>query len=137
MKREDVHNGWPERPSVFPDLMTPVEAAMFFWLDLAGHTPISAYRQEPAGVGQLREWFARRRNIAVVLGPVSGGLCRRDSDDEAAYGGWASRCTGWITSCGVATSSPSHGLVICGSSGRKPSRPYGVNLRQRREVKDA
>ena len=44
MKREDVHNGWPERPSVFPDLMTPHEAAMFLRLDETGHTPASACR---------------------------------------------------------------------------------------------
>lgn len=35
---------WPERPSVFPDLMTPVEAAMFLCLDQTGHTPRSAKR---------------------------------------------------------------------------------------------
>jgi len=35
---------WPERPSVFPDLMTPVEAAMFLRLDQTGHTPGSAKR---------------------------------------------------------------------------------------------
>lgn len=35
---------WPERPSVFPDLMTPTEAAMFLRLDQTGHTPDSAIR---------------------------------------------------------------------------------------------
>jgi len=33
---------WPERPEVFPDLMTPVEAAMFLRLDQTGHSPKSA-----------------------------------------------------------------------------------------------
>jgi hypothetical protein len=41
---KEIINGWPERPKVFSDLMTPVEAAMFLRLDQAGHTPESAYR---------------------------------------------------------------------------------------------
>jgi hypothetical protein len=35
---------WPERPATFPDLMTPMEAAMFLRLDEAGHDPESAKR---------------------------------------------------------------------------------------------
>lgn len=35
---------WPERPEVFPDLMTPVEAALFLRLDQTGHNPKSACR---------------------------------------------------------------------------------------------
>jgi hypothetical protein len=35
---------WPTRPPVFPDLMTPVEAAMFLRLDQTGHNPKSACR---------------------------------------------------------------------------------------------
>jgi len=35
---------WPERPRVFPDLMTPVEAAMFLRLDQTGHDPVGACR---------------------------------------------------------------------------------------------
>ena len=35
---------WPERPRVFPGLMTPVEAAMFLRLDQTGHTPEGARR---------------------------------------------------------------------------------------------
>jgi len=35
---------WPERPRVFPDLMTPIEAAMFLRLDQTGHNPESACR---------------------------------------------------------------------------------------------
>lgn len=35
---------WPKRLKVFPDLMTPVEAAMFLRLDQIGHTPKSAKR---------------------------------------------------------------------------------------------
>ena len=35
---------WPERPEAFPDLMTPVEAAMFLRLDQTGHSPESACR---------------------------------------------------------------------------------------------
>jgi hypothetical protein len=33
---------WPERPEVFPDLMTPIEAAMFLRLNQTGHSPKSA-----------------------------------------------------------------------------------------------
>ena len=35
---------WPDRPDVFPDLMTPAEAAAFLRLDQTGHTPESAKR---------------------------------------------------------------------------------------------
>jgi len=35
---------WPERPRVFPDLMTPVETAMFLRLDQTRHNPDSACR---------------------------------------------------------------------------------------------
>ena len=35
---------WPQRPGNFPDLMTPVEAAMFLRLDQIGHNPKSACR---------------------------------------------------------------------------------------------
>jgi len=41
---EDSNGKWPNRPDVFPDLMTPVEAAMFLRLDEIGHNPKSAYR---------------------------------------------------------------------------------------------
>lgn len=37
-------NSWPHRPTEFPDLMTPVEAAMFLRLDQTEHTPKSAIR---------------------------------------------------------------------------------------------
>jgi hypothetical protein len=39
-----THKEWPERPLVFPDLMTPVEAAMFLRLDEADHSPDTANR---------------------------------------------------------------------------------------------
>ncbi len=35
---------WPERPVNFPDLMTPIEAAMFLRLDQTGYNPMNAYR---------------------------------------------------------------------------------------------
>ena len=35
---------WPDRPENFPDLMTPVEAALFLRLDQVGHSPKSAER---------------------------------------------------------------------------------------------
>lgn len=37
-------NNWPQRPEVFPSLMTPIEAAMFLRLDETGHSPKSACR---------------------------------------------------------------------------------------------
>jgi hypothetical protein len=44
MTQRDIDNGWPKRPSIFPELMTPIEAAMFLRLDQTKHTPESAYR---------------------------------------------------------------------------------------------
>ena len=41
---KSVKDNWPERPMVFPDLMTPVEAAMFLRLDQVGHSPETAKR---------------------------------------------------------------------------------------------
>ena len=35
---------WPQKPTEFPKLMTPVEAAMFLRLDQTGHNPESACR---------------------------------------------------------------------------------------------
>jgi len=43
-KQTNNPNGWPQRPQVFPELMTPVEAAMFLRLDETGHNPKSAAR---------------------------------------------------------------------------------------------
>ncbi len=38
-------NDWPPRPSVFPDLMTPLEGSQYLRLDETGsHTPESAVR---------------------------------------------------------------------------------------------
>ncbi len=37
-------NDWPQRPEVFPDLMTSIEAAMYLRLDRIGHSPESACR---------------------------------------------------------------------------------------------
>jgi hypothetical protein len=44
MMQIEPENDWPQRPNVFPDLMTPAEAAMFLRLDQTGHTPRSARR---------------------------------------------------------------------------------------------
>lgn len=35
---------WPQRPPEFPELMTPVEAAMFLRLDQVGHSPETSKR---------------------------------------------------------------------------------------------
>mgnify|MGYP006297116527 CR=1 FL=1 len=59
-KRE---RGWPQRPGTFPDLMTPVEAAMFLRLDETGHNPASASRTLNywRNTGELRATkYARR-----------------------------------------------------------------------------
>ena len=42
--KQDDQQNWPEKPDTFSELMTPVEAAMYLRLDLAGHTPKSAIR---------------------------------------------------------------------------------------------
>ena len=41
---ENNNGMWPRRPAEFPQLMTPVEAAMFLRLDQTGHTPKMAIR---------------------------------------------------------------------------------------------
>jgi hypothetical protein len=41
---QQKENTWPNRPGVFPELMSSVEAAMFLRLDEIGHTPDSARR---------------------------------------------------------------------------------------------
>lgn len=37
-------SSWPPRPDIFPELMTPVEAAQYLRLDETGHSPKSAVR---------------------------------------------------------------------------------------------
>jgi hypothetical protein len=47
MDNKTIHvddNSWPQRPQEFPDLMTPVEAAMYLRLDQTDHSPKSAIR---------------------------------------------------------------------------------------------
>ena len=47
MKSDSGHSkghDWPDKPLIFPELMSPTEAAMFLRLDQVGHTPISARR---------------------------------------------------------------------------------------------
>ena len=44
-EEQNVRNqSWPERPDVFPELMTPVEAAIFLRLNELNHTPQTAIR---------------------------------------------------------------------------------------------
>lgn len=60
---EGISRNWPKRPDPFPDLMTPVEAAMFLRLDQTRHTPGSAIRTLDywRDRGELRATkFARR-----------------------------------------------------------------------------
>jgi hypothetical protein len=47
MDNQIIHSdesSWPQRPQEFPDLMTPVEAAMYLRLDQTNHNPKSAIR---------------------------------------------------------------------------------------------
>lgn len=41
---QNTSNAWPDKPDIFPELMTPVEAALFLRLDETGHSPESAAR---------------------------------------------------------------------------------------------
>ena len=41
---KSTEDNWPKRPDTFPDLMTPMEAAMYLRLDQVGHTPGAATR---------------------------------------------------------------------------------------------
>ncbi|MEA3226841.1 MAG: bifunctional DNA primase/polymerase, partial [Planctomycetota bacterium] len=50
------------------------------------------YQKDRPGDKQLRRWFSNgKRNIAVVLGEVSGNLTCRDFDTVEEYMAWASR----------------------------------------------
>ena len=44
MLQANKEDNWPERPQVFPLIMTPTEAAQFLRLDRTSHTPESAKR---------------------------------------------------------------------------------------------
>ncbi|MBN2588650.1 MAG: helix-turn-helix domain-containing protein [Sedimentisphaerales bacterium] len=44
MINQNNNQDWPQKPTEFPELMTPVEAAMYLRLDQTGHTPKSAIR---------------------------------------------------------------------------------------------
>jgi hypothetical protein len=47
------------------------------------------YQQKHPDENQLRKWFSNKnRNIAVVLGPVSGDLVCRDFDTTTGYESW-------------------------------------------------
>ena len=54
--KEENEVNWPERPQVFPLIMTPIEAAQFLRLDRTSHTPKSAKRTLDywRGRGELR-----------------------------------------------------------------------------------
>ena len=43
-EKKQSENIWPEKLDIFPDLMTPAEAAMFLRMDQIGHNPESAKR---------------------------------------------------------------------------------------------
>lgn len=49
------------------------------------------YQKARADESQIRQWFSCifKKNIAVILGPVSGGLCCRDFDKLESYRTWA------------------------------------------------
>jgi hypothetical protein len=49
---QDNNGKWPERPKFFPELMTPVEGALYLRMDEIGHNPKSACRT-------LNYWRAR------------------------------------------------------------------------------
>lgn len=48
-----------------------------------------AYQSRRPSAATLQKWFAKENGMAVVAGPVSGGLVCRDFDDMAAYDLWA------------------------------------------------
>ena len=49
------------------------------------------YQKQRPTEAQIRQWFSyiEKKNIAVVLGSVSGGLVCRDFDVMESYRGWA------------------------------------------------
>lgn len=46
MNKQPIHStqDWPDRPAIFPDLMTPVEAGMYLRLDETQLTPETVHR---------------------------------------------------------------------------------------------
>jgi hypothetical protein len=72
---------WPARPLVFPNLMTPVEAAMFLRLDETAHNPQSACRTLNywRDRGELRAtkyarrvWFLKRELEKFLENKIEG-----------------------------------------------------------------
>ena len=57
------------------------------------------FQNQPADESQIRTWFGKAKDygLAVVLGPVSGGLVCRDFDVQAAYDRWAAAHTDLAT----------------------------------------
>jgi hypothetical protein len=53
--------------------------------------PWKQFQRERPSEGQVREWFGddKRRAIAALMGPVSGGLVCRDFDEPASYERWS------------------------------------------------
>jgi hypothetical protein len=51
-----------------------------------------AYQKKPPDESHIRKWFSpgKDNGLAVICGPVSGGLVCRDYDNMAAYDAWAS-----------------------------------------------
>jgi len=75
---------WPERPNIFPELMTPVEAAMFLRLDETGHNPESASRTLNywRDRGELRAtkyarhvWYLRNELEKFLGNKTEEGVC--------------------------------------------------------------
>lgn len=65
MNQQSTHStqGWPNRPAMFPDLMTPVEAGMYLRLNETKLTPQTVHRTLNywRDQGQLKATkFARR-----------------------------------------------------------------------------
>jgi len=57
--------------------------------------PWNRYQTQRPSEATIRKWCARDCNLAIVGGPVSGGLVIRDFDVAGAYERWASEHPDW------------------------------------------
>ena len=92
MARSNTEDGWPDRPSTFPELMTPEEAAMFLRLDQIGHTPASACR--------IRQWPGRQ------TAPANPGPQNRDRQRGETHAGSRRHTTEFLDRTDAALAPP-------------------------------
>ena len=86
------------------------------------------YQETPADHPTLHEWFDKNTSpgLAVVLGPVSGGLVCRDFDDMGAYNAWALEHPD--LAAGLPTVATARGRHVYLVADWKTIKPENINL---------